>query len=178
MTRVPSPRLQPGAFPFQLIKLVKAPYLVYKKPAARNARWKLPQLEIRRTPNFWASKIAYKRRSRPRSMRGMAGFGRFGDPLLATCAPKNPIAGSAVETVAADGNRKSVVLRQLLLDDFHKLLGKASAKPAPAFPQLPQRRRRYPSHLKNKRGQFFQRRLTLMAAVEIGNRWPSAASSR
>jgi len=80
---------------------------------------------------------------------------------------KKSIAGSAVETVAADGNRKSVVLRQLLLDDFHKLLGKASAKPAPAFPQLPQRRRRYPSHLKNKRGQFFQRRLTLMAAVEI-----------
>jgi len=68
MTRVPSPRLQPGAFPFQVIKLVKAPYLVYKKPAA--ARWKLPQL--------WKS-----------------GFGG---------------------------------LRQLLLDDFHKLLGKAFAK--------------------------------------------------
>ena len=31
-------------------------------------------------------------------------------------------------------------LRRLLLDDFHKLLGKASVKNAPAFPQLPQRR--------------------------------------
>src|SRR6266581_1006266 len=46
-------------------------------------------------------------------------------------------------------------------------LEKPPQNPAPAFPQLPQRRRRYPSHLKNKRGQFFQRRLTLMAAVEI-----------
>ena len=74
--------------------------------------------------------------------------------------------GRPVETAAAV-EIGSGGLRQLLLDDFHKLLGKASAKPAPAFPQLPQRRRRYPSHLKNKRGQFFQRRLTLMAAVEI-----------
>jgi hypothetical protein len=33
-------------------------------------------------------------------------------------------------------------LRQLLLDDFHKLLGKASAKNASAFPHLPQPRLR------------------------------------
>ena len=37
-------------------------------------------------------------------------------------------------------------LRQLLLDDFHELFGKAFAKTAPAFPPLPQRRRR-PSSL-------------------------------
>ncbi len=37
-------------------------------------------------------------------------------------------------------------LRQLLLDDFHKLFGKAFAKTAPALPPLPQRRRR-PSSL-------------------------------
>jgi hypothetical protein len=37
-------------------------------------------------------------------------------------------------------------LRQLLPDDFHKLFGKAFAKTAPAFPPLPQRRRR-PSSL-------------------------------
>jgi hypothetical protein len=37
-------------------------------------------------------------------------------------------------------------LRQLLLDDFHKLFGKAFANTAPAFPPLPQRRRR-PSSL-------------------------------
>jgi hypothetical protein len=34
----------------------------------------------------------------------------------------------------------------ILLDDFHKLFGKAFAKTAPAFPPLPQRRRR-PSSL-------------------------------
>jgi hypothetical protein len=44
----------------------------------------------------------------------------------------------AVETAAADGNRKRK-LSQHFLDDFHKLLGKAVAKTAPAFPQLPQR---------------------------------------
>jgi hypothetical protein len=33
-------------------------------------------------------------------------------------------------------------LRQLLLDDFHKLLGKAFAKNASAFPHLPQPRLR------------------------------------
>jgi hypothetical protein len=33
-------------------------------------------------------------------------------------------------------------LRRLLLDDFHELLGKASAKNASAFPHLPQPRRR------------------------------------
>jgi hypothetical protein len=32
-------------------------------------------------------------------------------------------------------------LRQPLLDDFHQLLGKASAKNASAFPHLPQPRR-------------------------------------
>jgi len=32
-------------------------------------------------------------------------------------------------------------LRRLLLDDFHQLLGKASAKNASAFPHLPQPRR-------------------------------------
>ena len=37
-------------------------------------------------------------------------------------------------------------LRQLLLDDFHQLFGKAFANTAPAFPPLPQRRRR-PSSL-------------------------------
>jgi hypothetical protein len=31
-------------------------------------------------------------------------------------------------------------LRRLLIDDFHKLLGKASAKNASAFPHLPQPR--------------------------------------
>jgi len=31
-------------------------------------------------------------------------------------------------------------LRRLLFDDFHKLLGKASAKSASAFPHLPQPR--------------------------------------
>jgi hypothetical protein len=31
-------------------------------------------------------------------------------------------------------------LRRLLFDDFHKLLGKASAKNASAFPHLPQPR--------------------------------------
>src|SRR5437867_13032536 len=47
----------------------------------------------------------------------------------------------AVETAAAVEIEQGS-LRRLLLDDFHKLLGKASAKNAPAFPQLPQRRRR------------------------------------
>jgi hypothetical protein len=37
-------------------------------------------------------------------------------------------------------------LRQLLLDDFHQRFGKAFANTAPAFPPLPQRRRR-PSSL-------------------------------
>ena len=52
---------------------------------------------------------------------------------------------SAVETatvVEIDKGR----LRQLLPDDFHKRFGKAFAKTAPAFPPLPQRRRR-PSSL-------------------------------
>src|SRR2546425_12365451 len=47
----------------------------------------------------------------------------------------------AVETAAAVEIDKGR-LRRLFIDDFHKLLGKASAKNAPAFPQLPQRRRR------------------------------------
>src|SRR5213592_1924791 len=47
----------------------------------------------------------------------------------------------AVETAAAVEIEQGS-LRRLLLDDFHKLFGKASAKNAPAFPQLPQRRRR------------------------------------
>src|SRR5438128_5753979 len=47
----------------------------------------------------------------------------------------------AVETAAAV-EIEQVSLQRLLLDDFHKLFGKASAKNAPAFPQLPQRRRR------------------------------------
>jgi hypothetical protein len=46
----------------------------------------------------------------------------------------------AVETAAAVEIDKGG-LRQLLIDDFHKLLGKASANNAPAFPQLPQRLR-------------------------------------
>jgi hypothetical protein len=50
-------------------------------------------------------------------------------------------AGSAVETATAVEIDKGR-LRQLLLDDSHKLFGKASAKSAPAFPPLPQRRRR------------------------------------
>ena len=52
---------------------------------------------------------------------------------------------SAVETATAVEIDKGR-LRQLLLDDFHKLFGKAFAKTAPAFPPLPQRRRR-PSSL-------------------------------
>jgi hypothetical protein len=46
-----------------------------------------------------------------------------------------------VENVAAMEIEKGR-LRRLLLDDFHKRLGKASAKNASAFPHLPQPRRR------------------------------------
>src|SRR5436853_755386 len=54
------------------------------------------------------------------------------------------------------------------LIDFHKLLGKASAeKRAPAFPQFPQRRRPYIKLQTQKREQLFQRKLTLMVAMEI-----------
>ena len=52
---------------------------------------------------------------------------------------------SAVETATAVEIDKGR-LRQLLLNDFHKRFGKAFAKTAPAFPPLPQRRRR-PSSL-------------------------------
>ena len=58
---------------------------------------------------------------------------------------KQRAAKSAVETAPAVEIDKGR-LRQLLLDDFHKLFGKAFAKTAPAFPPLPQRRRR-PSSL-------------------------------
>src|SRR6267142_6931614 len=54
---------------------------------------------------------------------------------------KKRAAESAVETATAVEIDKGR-LRQLLLDDFHKLFGKAFAKTAPAFPPLPQRRRR------------------------------------
>jgi hypothetical protein len=50
-------------------------------------------------------------------------------------------AARAVETAAAVEIDKGG-LRRFFLDDFHELLGKASAKNAAAFPQLPQRRRR------------------------------------
>jgi hypothetical protein len=49
-------------------------------------------------------------------------------------------AEGAVETATAVEIDKGG-LRQLLLDDSHKLFGKAFAKTAPAFPPLPQRRR-------------------------------------
>jgi hypothetical protein len=52
---------------------------------------------------------------------------------------------SAMETATAVEIDKGR-LRQLLLDDFHQLFGKAFANTAPAFPPLPQRRRR-PSSL-------------------------------
>src|SRR6267142_4247826 len=54
---------------------------------------------------------------------------------------KERAAKSAMETATAVEIDKGR-LRQLLLDDFHKLFGKAFAKTAPAFPPLPQRRRR------------------------------------
>ena len=67
-------------------------------------------------------------------------------PILQHNAPnKQRAAESAMETATAveiDNGR----LRQLLLDDFHKLFGKAFAKTAPALPPLPQRRLR-PSSL-------------------------------
>jgi hypothetical protein len=53
---------------------------------------------------------------------------------------KKRAAGSAVETATAVEIDKGS-LRRLLLDDFHELFGKASAKTAPALPPLPQRRR-------------------------------------
>jgi hypothetical protein len=49
-------------------------------------------------------------------------------------------AESAVETATAVEIDKGG-LRQLFLDDSHKLFGKAFAKAAPALPPLPQRRR-------------------------------------
>ncbi len=54
---------------------------------------------------------------------------------------KQPTEESAVEAATAVEIDKGR-LRQLLLDDFHKRFGKAFAKIAPAFPPLPQRRRR------------------------------------
>ena len=54
--------------------------------------------------------------------------------------PNKPRAESAVETATAVEIDKGG-LRQLLLDDSHKLFGKAFAKTAPALPPLPQRRR-------------------------------------
>src|SRR5207249_744714 len=83
------------------------------------------------------ARIPYKRRSASGTMPGMGLLQRL--PPLQT----HPWAGRhrAVETAAAV-EIKQGSLRRLLLDDFHKLFGKASAKNAPAFPQLPQRRRR------------------------------------
>src|SRR6266478_9020782 len=54
---------------------------------------------------------------------------------------ENRAAQSAVETATAVEIDKGG-LRRLLLDDSHKLFGKAFAKTAPALPPLPQRRRR------------------------------------
>src|SRR5439155_1071725 len=73
----------------------------------------------------------------PGRMPGMGLLQRL--PPLQT----HPWAGRhrAVETAAAVEIEQGS-LRRLLLDDFHKLFFKASAKNAPAFPQLPQRRRR------------------------------------
>jgi len=48
---------------------------------------------------------------------------------------------SAVETAAAEEIQKSETFGGFL-DGFPQLLGKAAAKTATAFPQLPQRRRR------------------------------------
>jgi hypothetical protein len=45
-----------------------------------------------------------------------------------------------------------VAFGDFFLDDFHELLGKASAKNASAFPQLPQRRRRLSYLLKQPGG--------------------------
>jgi CRP-like cAMP-binding protein len=53
---------------------------------------------------------------------------------------KKRVSESAMETATAVEIDKGR-LRQLLLDDFHQLFGKAFAKTAPAFPPLPQRRR-------------------------------------
>src|SRR2546425_12768407 len=53
----------------------------------------------------------------------------------------NRRASGAVENAAAVEIKKEG-LRQYSLDDFHELLGKACAKDAPAFPHLPQPRRR------------------------------------
>ncbi len=53
---------------------------------------------------------------------------------------KKRAAEGAVETATAVEIDKGG-LRHLLLDDSHKLFGKASAKTAPALPPLPQRRR-------------------------------------
>ena len=57
-------------------------------------------------------------------------------PLRVVQTLKNAVETAAAEEIDRGG------LRLLLLDDFHKLLGKAFAKTAPAFPQLPPRRRR------------------------------------
>ena len=59
-------------------------------------------------------------------------------PLLFAERYRHCRAAGAVETAAAVEINKGG-LRQLLFDDFHKLLGKAVAKTAPAFPHLPQR---------------------------------------
>jgi hypothetical protein len=55
--------------------------------------------------------------------------------------PKNRRAERAVENAAAV-EIKYGRLRRHFRDDFHELLGKACAKNAPAFPHLPQPRRR------------------------------------
>jgi hypothetical protein len=58
-------------------------------------------------------------------------------------------------------------LRIFFDDGFPQLLGKASArKRAPAFPQFPQRRRLY-TYKRKKTGTIFQRKGTLMVAMEI-----------
>ena len=59
---------------------------------------------------------------------------------ISSTANRNRRARGAVENGAAVEIEKGR-LRRLLLDDFHQLLGKASAKNASAFPHLPQPRR-------------------------------------
>src|SRR5262249_15058839 len=61
---------------------------------------------------------------------------------------ENDGAARAVETAAAVEIDKGS-LRRFFRDDFHQPLGKASAKNASAFPQLPQRRERLITHPKN-----------------------------
>ena len=72
--------------------------------------------------------------------------------------------GRPVETAAAV-EIGSGGLRQLLLDDFHKLLEKAFAKTAPAFSQFQQARRR-PLNNKTTTGEKSERGLLDMVLME------------